>query len=445
MASDPQPGEIYAIQKGDSLLAATSRAYGVKAGAERLRLAQKINAHPLNRRFWRAPTTTFEKSSFPDGIISFNPEFTRGDPQRRAAKGEEKVFARLFIPPREDLVHMRLGPAVPLPPEAAPQRQPDPNPCDHLDSGCLAPRGPGHVSIGDTDKRVLVGNPVADIPNRWICSIVAIVEDSHGGSWMVGGGTGVRIGPNHVLTAAHVLQYPARTGATLTVSRTVAVALVFGRHGVITPPAPVPAPAAAASSYGGILVTGAENFWVAPEWSAAMARGETPDDGTSDLYAFDYGLIRFDSANRCRAVATLGAAPRHWGVANSSASVSDTAAFWSRLMPGQELRTAGYPGDKPCTQWASGGPLRDLFSVGKGRFQDAPKNAWMSFDADFAGGMSGSPVWRRVAGRRTDPRLDPPDRLVLAGIAGSSATQGTTYAASLTPFAWNRLRTQMAK
>ncbi|HEU4453853.1 MAG TPA: hypothetical protein VFR81_12380, partial [Longimicrobium sp.] len=78
------------------------------------------------------------------------------------------------------------------------------------------------------------------------------------------------------------------------------------------------------------------------------------------------------------------------------------------------------------------------------RFRGAPKNAWMSFEADFAGGMSGSPVWRRVTGRRTDPLLDPPERLVLAGVAGSSAAQGITYAAALTPFAWDRLRREMA-
>lgn len=444
MASDPEPGEIYAIQKGDSLLGATSRAYGVKAGTTRLRLAQKINAHPLNRRFWRAPSGDFEHTNFPDGIVSFTPEFTCGDPQRRAAKGEEKCYARLFIPPREDLVHPRFGPAVPLPPGAAPQQQPAPNPCDHLDSGCLVPAGPGDVSIGASDERTAVANPLAEIPNRWICSIVAFIEDPHGGAWMVGGGTGVRIGTNHVLTAGHVLRYLTAGPAPRTETRTVAAALVFGRTGLLAPGTLLPAPPPAMSSYGAVLVTDPDAFWVPPEWSAALARGETPDDGKTDLYAFDYGLIRFDAASRCRAVATLGATPRHWGVEISSLGFSETAAFWSALMPGHALQTAGYPGDKPCSQWASGGPLRDLFSVGKGRFENTPRNAWMSFDADFAAGMSGSPVWRRVTGRRTDPRLDPPERLVLAGVAGSSAAQGTTYAAALTPFVWDRLRAEMA-
>ncbi|HEU4456422.1 MAG TPA: hypothetical protein VFR81_25365, partial [Longimicrobium sp.] len=267
MASDPKAGEIYAIRKGDTLLATTSRAYGVKAGtAERLRLAQRINAHPLNRRFWRPPGGAFEHASFPDGIVSFSPDFTCGDPQRRAEKGEERCFARLFVPPRDDLVHPRFGPAVPLPPGAAPHLHPAPTPCDYLDHGCLTPLGPDGVSIGDADERVPVGNPLGGIPHRWICSIVAFVEDPRGHPWMIGGGTGVRVGANHVLTAAHVLRYLARIGSTSTVTPTVAAALVFGRDGLLAPRTPVPAPTAAASSYGAVLVTGADSFWVPPEW-----------------------------------------------------------------------------------------------------------------------------------------------------------------------------------
>ena len=443
MASDPKPGEFYAIQaKAGGLLTTTSRAYGVKAGtAARLALAQKINAHPLNRRFWSAPGDAFERANFPDGIVSFNPEFTCEDPQRRAGPSESKCFARLFIPPKDDLIHPRLGPAVPLPPGAVPQMQA--NPCEHLDAGCLTPLAPGDINVGAIDERRPVANPLGGIPNRWICSIVAIIQDSQARVWTVGGGTGVRIGPHHVLTAAHVLLYLSKVLSQWVQTPTVAVAVVFGRHGLLAPQTPTPPPAGM-SSFGAFLVTGADNFWVPPEWSAAIAKGETPDTGISDLLAFDYGLIRFDPANRCPSVAALGTAPSHWSAARSSTDFSDVKAFWSPLKPGHSLQTAAYPADKPCDQWEAGGPLRDLFSVGKDNFQGTPKNAWLSFDADFAGGMSGSPVWRRVTGRRTDPLLDPSERLVLTGVAGSSAAQGRTYAAALTPFAWDRLRTAMA-
>lgn len=441
MPSDPKPGEFYEIQaKAGGLLTTTSRAYGVKAGtAARLALAQKINAHPLNRPFWRAPGDDFERANFPDGIVSFNPEFTCEDPQRRAGPGESRCFARLFIPPRDDLVHPRLGPAVPLPPGVVPPQGNGPKPCDCLDYNCSSRPAPGDVDTGATDERRRVANPLGGIPNRWICAITVILEIPQAGTWVTGRGTGVRIGPDHVLTAAHVLHHPVKFRGAWVQTTTAAVVVVFGRHGVVAPNSPMPPPPAP-SSFGAIVVTGADNLWVPPEWSAAIAKGETPDGGgKTDLYAFDYGLIRFDAANRCPSVATLGKAPLYWSTTN----VSDKAAFWDRLELGASLRTAGYPGDKPCNQWESSGPLRDLFSLGKARFKNAPKNVWLSFDADFAAGMSGSPVWRRVTGRKTDPLLDPPERLVLAGIAGSSAAQGRTYAAALTPFAWDRLRTAM--
>ncbi len=97
----PTPGRFYAIQYGKGgLLTTTGRAYGVGAGAERLRLAQSVNNHPRNRNFWVKPANDYEKRYFPNGIISFNPMFTCGRDQRPAAKTDRKCFARVWIPPR---------------------------------------------------------------------------------------------------------------------------------------------------------------------------------------------------------------------------------------------------------------------------------------------------------------------------------------------------------
>lgn len=103
----PTPGRFYAIQYGKGgLLTTASRAYRVEAGARRIWLAQQINNHSLNRKYWARPSNVFERRYFPDGIISFNPAFTCAAGQRRAKRGERMCFARIWIPappqPRDD-------------------------------------------------------------------------------------------------------------------------------------------------------------------------------------------------------------------------------------------------------------------------------------------------------------------------------------------------------
>jgi V8-like Glu-specific endopeptidase len=443
MASDPQPGDIYAIQKGDSLLDTASLAYGVKEGSpERTRLAQKINAHPLNRRFWRTSSAGFERKHFPEGIISFGLNFTRDDPQRRAEKGEARSYARIFIPPREDLVHLRLGPATALPPNTALQEQADPDPCGFLDERWQTVVEPTDVSIAGADDRLPVANPLADVPNRWICSIFDCVLDPEGRTWqVVGAATGVRIGPNHVLTAAHVLYDQAATGSKVVVVSMVAAGLVFGRNGRLAPglPANVPAPPAL-SSYGACLVTDPGSFWVPDEWKTRVDQAQTMDI-SAGMSTYDYGLIRFDPNRRCSLVGALSPAPRYWADAGST-GLSSTAAFWDYIQTGHTLHTAGYPGDKNFTQWKTSGILRDFGSVDGGYTNETPNNAWLQFDCDTVKGMSGSPVWLHVPKSRRAP-----ERKVLAGVLSGALkdTPGSVYAAGLTPFVWNRLRAEMAR
>jgi len=85
--NEPKPGRFYKIQYGKGgLLTTAQRAYKTKSKAERLKRAQQINNHPLNRKFWRKPDNSFEKKSFSRGIIRFSPAFTCNEEQRLARK-----------------------------------------------------------------------------------------------------------------------------------------------------------------------------------------------------------------------------------------------------------------------------------------------------------------------------------------------------------------------
>jgi hypothetical protein len=95
--------DIYTIKSGvDSggLIDLAGRAYGV--GTNKTKLAQWINSHPYNHRFWRADLAT---KDFPQGRISFNPRFAANIDRQADATGKApsgRAFATIFIPPPPD-------------------------------------------------------------------------------------------------------------------------------------------------------------------------------------------------------------------------------------------------------------------------------------------------------------------------------------------------------
>lgn len=100
VTTSPTPGRYYEIQHGKGgLLVTAGRAYGLGQGPARLAKAKAINDHRQNRKFWVAPANSFERSNFPQGIISFSPIFTCGAEQRRAQGRDKRCFARIYIPP----------------------------------------------------------------------------------------------------------------------------------------------------------------------------------------------------------------------------------------------------------------------------------------------------------------------------------------------------------
>jgi hypothetical protein len=103
IAPSPTPGRFYTIKyriDAKGLFDLAGRAYGVSPGATRKRLAQAINSHPYNHRFWRAKLAS---DSFPQGRISFNPIFSSDIAAQARATGAAPrglSFATIYIPPR---------------------------------------------------------------------------------------------------------------------------------------------------------------------------------------------------------------------------------------------------------------------------------------------------------------------------------------------------------
>ncbi len=104
LKQNPEEGHFYQIKRGDNLFHITSRAYGVGAGQERLRLARLINNDPFNLRLRRPEPVNL----FPEGIISFYNEFADSAKQLQA-KGKPpsgKEYAVIKIPCRNGIKHI---------------------------------------------------------------------------------------------------------------------------------------------------------------------------------------------------------------------------------------------------------------------------------------------------------------------------------------------------
>lgn len=124
----PAPGQWYRIKKGDSLFKITSLAYGVKAGKERLAKARWINRAAANRVY---ATKDTQKGMFPEGLLSFFPEWSESPPQTIVGT-PGKAYALIYIPmtPGDEPPEKPEPEAAPEPmmPELPPPPPPEPEP-----------------------------------------------------------------------------------------------------------------------------------------------------------------------------------------------------------------------------------------------------------------------------------------------------------------------------
>jgi hypothetical protein len=124
----PMPGSYYQVKKGDSLLAVTGAAYGVKSGSVRLEKSRWINDAKANAKYVKA---SLADSMYPRGRISFSSPYpllwiplSKGDEPVEADEGD--------LPPEDPKV-----PADPhIPPDDVPKK-PD-RPAEETESEKLA-------------------------------------------------------------------------------------------------------------------------------------------------------------------------------------------------------------------------------------------------------------------------------------------------------------------
>lgn len=102
----PSIDRFYRVAQGDTLLDVAGTAYAVPRGDQRISRAQLVNRHPYNWRLHRPSASQFNKTVFPEGIITFTPRFSCTNVDFR----EVDQFVRtgsclplIFLPPSTDI------------------------------------------------------------------------------------------------------------------------------------------------------------------------------------------------------------------------------------------------------------------------------------------------------------------------------------------------------
>lgn len=238
---------------------------------------------------------------------------------------------------------------------------------DHELADLLPGRGgPGIGSadrevIHDPDQRRQVTGTTA-VPFRWICFLdITYVDPGQRYAEAKQAGTGILIGPRHVLTAAHnLLSGDGRLKA-------VRVTVAPGRNGSRKP-----------------FGTSDAKKWDLP---ASWVRNGRPDR------QFDYALITLEDAIGARSFDALGKKPLgYWGDPRWGAGTRRTVLDPARLR-GLTVNVGGYPGDQAAgTQWLATGALRGPMAPGRsGEVRSSDRLVLHTVDTEK--GQSGGPVW----------------------------------------------------
>jgi len=378
--SQPTPGYFYTIQysKG-GLLKTAQRAYGTTTNAERLKRAQQINNHPLNRKFWRKPSNAYEREFFPQGIISFSPVFTCGEAQSLAGKGEKKSFAKIWIPIAEQYVHPKLGKAIDFPKNVLLALLKPATNMSAAELELLQYESSG-VMAQEKGRLTKVLNPKV-APYRFICSIIFTAKHptKQDMALAFGPATGTLIGFRHVLTAAHVLSWEWQAGAPAKAEMVYVIPMQHSSSGL---PVEYPEINDLLMGYKPLGSFLAKSYKVHPHYVAS---------GPS---VFDIALIKLkDSIGN---LPWAGQRFGYWGSTQFGDGTMLSATSDRSLLANKNVCLSGYPDTRIArhgiNQWEGCGPVDniDLPSYAK-----AIKDKWMrlGYQIETDSGHSGSPVW----------------------------------------------------
>jgi V8-like Glu-specific endopeptidase len=253
------------------------------------------------------------------------------------------------------------------------------------------------------DERRLVVDTLA-VPYRWICSLDVTFDKPYPKGWKSGfaRGSGLLIGPRHVLTAAHGIYPDGNRGPK-------SIVVAPGRNGRRTPLGQFKAVAWTVSS-------------------RAFGRFGIARD-------FDFGIVHLDRDIAGPSYAALGNKPLgYWGSPTHGQGTELRALARDRLV-GRRVVVCGYPGDRcgtqpfdlddprascskddqATTQWIGNGPAA------------APPHAprLLHHTADTAKGQSGCPVWIKFDdGRRCLVGVHvAPHRVTVVDAKGNTRTE----------------------
>ncbi len=240
------------------------------------------------------------------------------------------------------------------------------------------------------DERTLVTDTF-QIPNRWICAIDVLKEDERGVLSVEGRGTGILIGPRHVLTAKHVLKNFVRVRVS---------------------------PARHLNNMSHPLGQASNKaiFRSKPEWIGQNRR--LPDGSVSQRTRRndDVAMIILDKEMSGRTHKNMKGPLGYWGQTPSQAAVR---AFSPATVQDRDVTIIGYPGDRCGTKVLTGSGSNEedriknkKYLIDKcakdssdiwastqwqsfGKLDADPETSRLQHTADTYGGESGAPIFLR--------------------------------------------------
>jgi V8-like Glu-specific endopeptidase len=252
--------------------------------------------------------------------------------------------------------------------------------------------------IAPDERQRVPFNRTLVVPNRWVCWLR--IPNTAPADRSFGSGSGVLVGPRHVLTAAHVLVDEADPGKTVGSRLRVQIAA----NGQDAPFAEV----------------GVRGWQVDPRWLTRVG------GRWRALARFDYALVTLDREVSGASERRLGSCTlSHWGAARCGHG--STIGIPAAGLAERAGHVTGYPHDKPTgTMWTGAGRVR----------LDRTRNV-LVHTVDTKGGQSGSPVWCREEG---GPRLVGIHSRPGALVADGSGAYADNVAAPLTPDVVTRIQ-----